>query len=174
MRCKDCPFFVQEHWTEGGFDEAECQIFGSVDSPEISENSKGVPGCRYNRKFLEAARRGEQQAHERYLAECSKSWKVLCTFINNDNHALTPVLVSPHKTLSELTCAALRNHVKGKDSLFRAVAIDTEETPKSVDRWLRGLDEPKPENALDVSEQVPYTIVHPYGDDGTTYVYEKS
>lgn len=171
MRCKDCPYFVQEHWTEGGFDEAECRVFGSVDGPEISENRKGSPGCRYNRKFLEAARLGEQLAYERYLAECSKPWKVLYTSINNDSHVLTDILISPYKTLSELFRAFLHNHVKG-GSLFRAVAIDAEEIPKSVDRWLRGFNEPKPENALDVSEHVPFTIVHP--DDSTTYVCEKS
>lgn len=174
MRCKDCPYSIQERWTEGGFDEAECQVFGSVDSPEISENSKGVPGCRYNRKFLEAARRGEQLAHERYLAESNSARKVLCTFINKNSRALTPVLISQDKSIHELLRTALRGHIDTQDGLFRAVEIDTEKVPESVERWLRGVDAPKPEGAFDIMEQVPYTIVHPYGDDGTTYVYEKS
>lgn len=174
MRCKDCPFFVQGHWTEGGFDEAECKIFGSVDSPEISENSKGVPGCRYNSKFLEAARRGEQLAHERYLADSNPARKVLCTFINKNSRALTPVLISQYKSLHELLRASLRGHVDTQGGLFRAVEIDTEKVPESVERWLRGVDAPKPEGAFDITEQVEYTLVHPNGDSGTTYVYKKS
>ena len=153
MRCKDCPYFIKEQITEGGFDEAACE---------------------FREKFRRALNESEQRAHERYLAESNPARKVLRTYINEDSRALTPVLISQYKSIHELLRSALRGHVDTQGGLFRAVEIDTEKVPESVERWLRGVDAPKPEGAFDITEQVEYTLVHPHGDSGTTYVYKKS
>lgn len=105
-----------------------------------------------------------------YVEETHKH--VLCTYIQQ-NDVLSAVLVSPFRSISELNRCAFRNHLKSEKGLFRAVAIDTDDTPPEVDRWLRGYDDvPKPENSFDVLESVKYTVLHPNGSDGITMVLE--
>lgn len=99
-------------------------------------------------------------------------YTVVCTYIN-DNNVLSPVLISPYSTLGALLSHALRGKFQCKNGLFRAVALENADVPTDIDLWLRGYDNiPKPEKGFDIMESCKYNVIHPYGVDGKTLVFE--